>query len=87
MKAWFTHYRARRLEWSLSIFSALFGLVLVLPYISMATTGYSPVLSVFGERGWGAIYAAAGICHMMALHVNGRAAGLLTISNFGVYAP
>lgn len=54
MKKWFTHYRARRLEWSLSIFSALFGLVLVLPHISMATTGYSPVLSVSGERVWGA---------------------------------
>ena len=74
MKNWFTHYRARRLEWSLSIFSALFGLVLVLPHTSMATTEYSPVLSVLGERGWGAIYATAGLCHMMALHVNGRGA-------------
>ena len=57
MRSWFTHYRARRLEWSLSIFSALFGLVLVLPHTSMATTGYSPVLSVLGEGVWGAVYA------------------------------
>ena len=29
MKGWFTHYRARRLEWSLSIFTVVFGAVLI----------------------------------------------------------
>lgn len=74
MIPWFTHYRVRRLEWSLSIYTVVFGAILMLPHTSMATTGYSPVLSVLGEGGWGAIYVAVGVCHMMALHVNGRGA-------------
>ena len=71
---WFTHYRVRRLEWSLSIFTVVFGAVLILPHVSMATPGYSPVLSMLGERDWGLVYAVTGLCHMMALHVNGRGA-------------
>ena len=74
MRTWFTHYRVRRLEWSLSIFTVVFGAVLTLPHVSMATPGYSPVLSMLTERDWGLVYAAIGICHMMALHVNGRGA-------------
>ena len=74
MTPWFTHYRVRRLEWSLSIFTVVFGAVLILPHVSMATPGYSPVLSMLGERDWGLVYAVTGLCHMMALHVNGRGA-------------
>ena len=74
MIPWFTHYRARRLEWSISIFTVLFGAVLILPAASMATPGYSPVLAMLGEHQWGAVYAMTGLCHMAALHVNGRGA-------------
>lgn len=74
MTPWFTHYRVRRLEWSLSIFTVVFGAVLILPHVSMATPGYSPVLSMLGERDWGLVYAVTGLCHMMALHTNGRGA-------------
>lgn len=74
MIPWFTHYRVRRLEWSLSFYTVFFGTILMLPHVSMATPGYSPVLALLGERDWGMVYAITGLCHMMALHVNGRGA-------------
>ena len=74
MIPWFTHYRARRLEWSISIFTVIFGLWLMLPFNSMATPGYSTVLALLQEFEWGIVYAVTGVCHMTALHVNGRGA-------------
>lgn len=69
---WFTHYRARKLEWSISLYTVLFGLWVLIPPRSMATSGYSPVLAMLPEWGWGLVYAITGSLHMIALHVNGR---------------
>lgn len=74
MRHWFTHYESRKLEWSISIYTLIFGLALMLPPSSMSTAGYSPVLALLPERGWGMLYTTVGAAHMVALHINGRGA-------------
>lgn len=71
---WFTHYRTRRLEWSLATYTLFFGLALLLPWPSMASLSFLTVLGLMSETSWGLVYTAVGLCHMMSLHINGRAA-------------
>ena len=70
---WFTHFRIRRLEWSLAVYTLAFGLFLMLPAVSFATTGYHGVLGYLSEFNWGLLYCLTGVLHNVALHVNGRA--------------
>lgn len=72
--SWFTNFRNRKLEWALSIYSFVFGILLALPPVSFASEGYRGVLSIMPETGWGVVYSLAGLSHCLALHVNGRAA-------------
>ena len=52
----------------------MFGLFLMLPPVSFATTGYHGVLGYLPEFWWGVLYAVTGMLHNVALHINGRAA-------------
>lgn len=71
---WFTRFSERRLEWALAIYTLFFGLFLILPPASMNTRSFTAALSFMPEWKWGLLYAAVGVLHNAALHVNGRAA-------------
>ena len=71
---WFTHFRMRRLEWLLAIYTVFFGAALMLPPVSMASGSFVWLLAAMPESTWGALYFIVGTLHAMALHVNGRAA-------------
>lgn len=71
--SYFTYFEVRRLEWCLAIYTTIFGLIVMLPPISMASPGFRGVLSLMTEFQWGACYAIAGVVHCVSLHINGRA--------------
>lgn len=73
MKTFFTHFQQRKLEWALAVSTSLFGALIALPMESMRTPGYKPVLDIMPEMWWGLTYMAAGVTHIYALHINGRA--------------
>lgn len=68
-----THYQKRKLEWSLALYTAWFGGMLLLPANSMATPAYDVVLAYMDETQWGIVYGCVGVAHCTALHINGRA--------------
>lgn len=74
MREWFTNFTNRKLEWALAIYSLLFGVMIALPPVSFSSENARGVLSIMNETRWGLLYAAAGMAHAVALHVNGRAA-------------
>lgn len=70
----FTHFRQRKLEWMLSIYTILFGLWLMMPVQNMIGPTFRAALFIMDEYSWGSIYLLTGIFHTLALHINGRAA-------------
>lgn len=58
----------------LAIYTFGFGLWLLLPVNSFNPESFRRALYYVVEEGWGAIYAAVGAFHLVALHINGRAA-------------
>ena len=71
---WFTNYSARRLEWSIAMYTLAFGIFLMLPGGSMVSPGFSLTLDLLNEQQWGMVYLVVGVVHSIALHINGRAA-------------
>lgn len=69
----FTHFEGRKLEWFLSIYTLVFGILVALPPVSMASNSFTGTLFLMSETTWGLCYAFAGALHMYALHINGRA--------------
>lgn len=72
--SWFTNYQHRRLEWALSTCTVTLGAVLLWPAESMGLPIYGTALRIMGESDWGLLYFIVGSCHIIALHINGRAA-------------
>lgn len=69
-----TNWPTRKLEWSIAVYTIMFGLWLMLPMTAMSPGSFRRVLGVMSEGWWGLSYAAAGVWHVTALHINGRAA-------------
>lgn len=72
--AWMTHFERRRLEWTLAVYTLYFGIGLLMPAQSMSSSTFVGTLSLMSELGWGVAYSVVGVIHMVALHINGRAA-------------
>lgn len=71
---WLTNYRNRRLEWALSTCTMTLGAVLLAPAASMGMPTYGSALRIMDEMDWGILYFIVGLCHVTALHIDGRAA-------------
>lgn len=73
-RRWFTHFGKRKLEWMIAIYTLGFGIFLMLPPESFNPSSFANALYYANEVTWGAIYAAVGAVHIIALHVNGKRA-------------
>lgn len=70
---WFTRWPDRKLEWTLALYTVWFGLWLLMPWQAMNTRSFDSVLTWAREPLWGLLFLFIGVCHNVALHVNGRA--------------
>lgn len=70
----FTKYAARKLEYGISFYTALFGAFLLAPPTSMNSPNFTLVLNTLPEWQWAMLMLVTGVIHTYALHINGRAA-------------
>lgn len=67
------NYHNRKLEWSVATYTLAFGLFLMLPQRSMSAS-FLDLKGYMSEPFWGLLYGMIGLLHLIALHINGRAA-------------
>lgn len=65
-------FQRRRLEIFFAAQTTLFGMWLMLPFVSMAGPSFAMVLTLAPERDWGLLFFFNGCSHALALLVNGR---------------
>ena len=67
-----THYEQRKLEWWLAGMTALFGLWLLAPMVSMDSDAYIQLRAWMREPTWGLFFLCTGSGHAISLEINGR---------------
>lgn len=67
----FRNTQKRMGEFGLALFTAMLGVWLALPGVSMATVAYTGLLDVMNERQWALMFIAVGTHHMAAVWING----------------